>query len=174
MHAVRNWLIGMTAVLALSAFITDAQATTMPDSIDLNSLENLYEQVKFNHAGHIALVKDCGECHHHTTGALVQDANCVRCHKNSGASEVVACKGCHLAEPFSAAALREKNKKAYHQDRPGLKGAYHQSCTGCHKKMSGPTGCQDCHLRKKKGDAFFSAGTYAPAPGHGKKKQGGH
>lgn len=162
MYAVRNWLIGGIAILTLTLAPADSRAKSIPDSIKLDSLVNLYERVDFNHAKHITIVKDCAECHHHTTGTLVQDADCVRCHKNSGATPVVACKGCHAAQPFSAAALREKNRTAYHMDKLGLKGAYHQNCTGCHSKMGGPTGCQDCHARKKQGDAFYSAGAIAP------------
>jgi len=162
MYAVRNWLIGGIAILAMTMVPADSRAKSIPDSIKLDSLVNLYERVDFNHAKHITIVKDCAECHHHTTGTLVQDADCVRCHKNSGATPVVACKGCHAAQPFSAAALREKNRTAYHMDKLGLKGAYHQNCTGCHSKMGGPTGCQDCHARKKQGDAFYSAGVIAP------------
>jgi hypothetical protein len=161
-------------MLALIASPADSRAKDIPDSIDLGSLANLYGKVKFNHAKHIMLVKDCAECHHHTTGTLVQDADCVRCHKNSGATAVVACKGCHEAQPFSAAALREKSKTAYHTDRLGLKGAYHQSCTGCHRRMGGPTGCQDCHARNKRGDAFYSAGAYAQPQAHEEGKLPGN
>ena len=110
MYAVRNWLIGGIAILAMTMAPADSRAKSIPDSIKLDSLVNLYERVDFNHAKHITIVKDCAECHHHTTGTLVQDADCVRCHKNSGATPVVACKGCHAAQPFSAAALREKTE----------------------------------------------------------------
>lgn len=162
MYAVRNLLIGGAAILAMAMAPADSRAQKIPDSIDLGSLANLYENVKFNHARHISLIKDCAECHHHTTGTLTQNPDCMKCHKNSGATASVACRSCHFAQPFSAAALRQKDKTAYHNDIMGLKGAYHQNCTGCHSKMGGPTGCQDCHARKKQGDAFFSAGAYAP------------
>jgi hypothetical protein len=171
MYAVRNWLIGGVAVLAMTMSPAGTRAQNIPDSIELGSLANNYDKVTFNHAKHIEIVMDCAECHHHTTGTLAQNPNCVRCHKNSGATANVACRSCHLAQPFSAAALREKSKTAYHNDIPGLKGAYHLSCSGCHQKMGGPTGCQDCHKRNKKGDAFFNSGAYAPpkASGEGKK-----
>lgn len=174
MYAVRNWLIGGVAILVMTISPVDSRAKNIPDSIDLGSLANLYEKVVFNHARHIEVVKDCAECHHHTTGTLVQDADCVRCHKNSGATPVVACKGCHEAQPFSAAALRDKNKTAYHTDKLSLKGAYHQSCTGCHAKMGGPTGCQDCHARNKQGDAFYSAGAHATKQARAEEKHHGH
>ncbi len=170
MYAVRNWLIGVV-VVALASAPSICRGKNIPDSIALDSLVQLYDKVTFDHAKHIALVKDCAECHHHTTGTLVEDSNCVRCHKNSNETKIVACKGCHAAQPFSAATLREKesNRKLYHQDKPGLKGAYHQNCMGCHAKSGGPTGCKDCHPLKKVGEAFYNTGEFAPkAQGTGK------
>ena len=174
MYAVRSIFIAGGIMLALALFPLSTWAQNIPDSIELGSLANLYEKVTFNHSNHIAMIKDCAECHHHTTGTLVQNTDCVRCHKNSGATANVACKSCHLAQPFSAVALSEKNKTAYHNDILGLKGAYHMSCTGCHSKMGGPTGCQDCHKRNKAGDAFFSAGAFAPPKAQGEGEKHGH
>jgi len=148
-------------------------AKAMPDSISLDALAQLYEKVKFNHAKHIRLVRDCAECHHHTTGTLTADANCVRCHKNSGATAVVACRGCHSAQTFSAEALREKGKNIYHMDKLSLKGAYHQNCMGCHAKAGGPTGCQECHALKKAGEAFYNTGRFAPKHAAMNGKHGG-
>jgi hypothetical protein len=174
MYAVRNWLIGGLFMLALVISPADSRAKAAPDTLELDALVNLYGKVHFNHGRHISLIKDCAECHHHTAGTLTQNPNCVRCHKNSGATASVACRGCHFVQPFSAAALRQKDKKAYHNDIMGLKGAYHQACTGCHQKMAaGPTGCQDCHARNKSGDAFYSAGAYAPPKAGGEGKQHG-
>ena len=104
MYAVRNWLIGVVFIVALIASPVCSQAKAPPDTLELDALVNLYEKVNFNHAKHIMLVKDCADCHHHTAGTMAQNPNCVRCHKNSGATANVACRGCHLAQPFSAAA----------------------------------------------------------------------
>ncbi len=147
---------------------------SVPDSVQLNGNGKLYGSFNFNHAGHIRTAKECSECHHHTTGTLVEDPNCIRCHRNSSENKVVKCSGCHLAEPFSAATLREKdsNRTVYHLDKPGLKGAMHQSCINCHsKKAKGPVGCLECHKRMKTGDAFYNSGEFAP---RGKTVQGGH
>jgi len=171
MHVVRNWLIRGVVVIVLTMVPADSRAQNMPDSVDLDSLVQLYEKVRFDHAKHIGLSKDCGVCHHHTTGMPTEDANCIRCHKNSAATAVVACKACHSAQPFSAETIKKNksNIKNYHKDAPGLKGAYHQGCGGCHARDGGPTGCQDCHPRKKSGDAFYHAGEYAPkTPKNGK------
>jgi len=167
-------LVGGLVMFALLAVPYGSLAKNMPDTVDLDSIESLYGKVAFNHAVHVTIAGDCSVCHHHTTGTPVQDANCARCHKNSGASAVVTCKGCHVAQPFSAAVMRNKSKTAYHIDTLGLKGAYHQNCTGCHQKMGGPTGCLDCHARNKKGDAFYDTGDYAPAKSLGEGKGAGH
>lgn len=151
-------------MVALGAIPYICQGADLPDMISLNSLVKNYDGVEFNHAEHIRLLKDCAGCHHHTTGNLVEDANCVRCHQNSSGTKVVACRGCHSAQPFSAEALKEKraNLKLYHQDKPGLKGAYHLNCMGCHEKMGGPTGCRDCHRMNRTGEALYNSGSFTP------------
>ncbi|WP_243370504.1 cytochrome c3 family protein [Geotalea sp. SG265] len=159
-----NWVKPMLLMIALAAIPSVSLGAGLPDRIALDSLKNLYDSVQFNHAGHIRLLKDCAGCHHHTTGNLVEDANCVRCHQNSSETKVVACRGCHAAQPFSAEAQRKKQAemKLYHQDKPGLKGAYHLNCMGCHQKMGGPTGCKDCHPMNKTGEALYNTGSFAP------------
>jgi hypothetical protein len=174
MHAVRNWLTGGILMMALTMAPANGFAKAVPDTISLDALVQLYDAVKFDHSKHINLVKDCEQCHHHTTGTLVTDKNCVRCHKNSGATAVVACRGCHAVQTFSAEALRGKDRNTYHMDKLSLKGAYHQGCTGCHKKSGGPTGCQDCHALKNTGEAFYNSGSSAPKQANKADKHGGH
>jgi hypothetical protein len=176
MYAVRNWLIGGAMVCALATSPSICRGTGVPDSIPLDSLAQYYEKVNFNHGKHINLIKDCAECHHHTTGTQVADKNCVRCHKLSEANKQVACKTCHAANPFSAEALqaKESNRWLYHQDKPGLKGAYHQSCIGCHAKGKGPTGCKGCHALNKAGEALYNSGEFAPKEAKGSGKHGSH
>lgn len=173
MYVIRNWLLGTMLVTALCVAPALCIGAPIPDTITINTLEKLYDKVKFNHAKHIAAIKDCGDCHHHTTGTLMEDPNCARCHKYGNESKTVSCKGCHSVNPFSAETLAEKasNQATYHRDKPGLKGAYHQSCIGCHAKKGGPTGCLDCHGRKKEGDALYNAGEFAPKAG---AKKSGH
>lgn len=171
MYAVRNWLIGGIAALMLYLVPLDSGAASVPDTINLNSLAQYYEGVKFNHARHISVTKDCADCHHHTTGTLFEDRNCVRCHRNSSETKNVACKACHTLEPFSAATLKARDPKTYHMDKPGLKGAYHLNCMGCHAKNGGPTGCEDCHKRTDTGNQLYKAGSYTPK---NSGKSGGH
>ncbi|MBW4055870.1 MAG: cytochrome c3 family protein [Proteobacteria bacterium] len=165
MHAVKRQLV-MALMGALVLLVSNVCfGTSIPDKITINSIQKYYDGVSFNHAAHINNLKDCGLCHHHTTGAQVSDPNCIRCHKNSGAQAVVSCKGCHAAEPFTPEALKRQKDQfppIYHMDKVGLKGSYHLGCLGCHKKMGGPTGCQDCHKRNVSGDVIFHSNIYAP------------
>lgn len=171
---LRTLMTAGLIVAALRPATRPLQAADVPDRVRIDTLEQYYGKVWFNHAAHIKTLKDCGVCHHHTTGALVTSPNCVRCHGTSGATTVVSCKGCHLARPFESAAIREqeRNPLVYHLDKPGLKGAYHLGCLGCHKNMKGPTGCRDCHDLKKEGEALYRVG--ASAPQHGSGSSRGH
>lgn len=176
MRTACTWILLAIAATALNLSQPLTAAAAIPDRININFIEKLYDKVSFNHAGHIKSVMDCAVCHHHTTGSLVNDPNCIRCHKTSNPTKDVACRSCHKKDPFSSEAMQEieKNPNRYHNDVPGLKGAYHQSCLGCHEKMKkGPTGCKDCHKRKTEGDAMFNAGEFAPKKPAG-KGHGGH
>jgi DnaJ-class molecular chaperone len=68
-----------------------------------------------------------------------EDVVCQGCHHHSPVGETPPyCGSCHGA-PFDP----EK------PEMPGLYGAYHQQCIGCHQEMGiGATGCNDCHAPK--------------------------
>jgi hypothetical protein len=163
MCKIASLLLGGIVMFVLITSPTDLCAEKIPDTVKLDTLKHLYDKVDFNHAEHVTITGNCSVCHHHTTGTPEEDPRCARCHKNSGSTRIVACKGCHAARPFSATAMRKMSKTAYHIDKLGLTGAYHQACAGCHRKMGGPTGCTDCHEREKEGDAFYKTGAYKPA-----------
>jgi predicted CXXCH cytochrome family protein len=92
-----------------------------PEVSILNALEKIYEPVTFSHGTHTLLADDCATCHHH-----------------SEPGQTLACNECHGA-PFDPKNL----------NMPGLKGAYHLQCMGCHQEMdSGPVGCTECHAKK--------------------------
>lgn len=168
------WLAGVMIILLLATVPGTSLGISVPDMITLNSQGQLYESIKFDHAKHIRFTKECSDCHHHTTGTLVRDPNCVRCHRNSSETKEVSCKGCHKDNPFSAVAIKEKNRKIYHRDMPSLKAAMHRNCIDCHEKMKGPTGCRDCHQYKKEGAAFYNSGEFAPKNKPVKGGHGGH
>ena len=94
------------------------------DSPIIKKTEDHYGPVRFMHAKHATLTKDCAVCHHLRS-------------KEEAASETLGCSACHQ-EAF----------KDDHPDRLGLKAAYHQQCMGCHEQMTeGPVGCVGCHTK---------------------------
>ena len=93
-----------------------------PEISTLNTLERIYEPVTFSHGAHVLFADECAACHHHCEPG-----------------QTPACKECHGA-PFDPKNL----------NMPGLKGAYHLQCVGCHKEMGGPRGCTECHARKNR------------------------
>lgn len=130
-------------------------ADDAPETVELDTLSNLYEPVTFDHAMHTEAA-ECVECHHHTTGQQPVNPNCLRCHASSGESDSISCGECHSAERFLPKDLEERSQPdVYHIDKPGLKGAYHLNCVGCHQEMGGPTGCQDCHAMTESGKKLF-------------------
>jgi len=97
-------------------------ASDSPQDMVIDLLAKKYMPVQFSHGYHADMLGDCSTCHHH-----------------SPAGETPACGECHQAKPGP--------KK---DDMPFLKAAYHLNCMGCHKEMgAGPTGCTDCHAKKK-------------------------
>jgi len=137
-----------------------------PATIILDSIAEYYEPVEFDHATHIEFAEnDCAKCHHHTIGTpSTGTGNCILCHKHEATTKIVACRGCHFADPYSEAAKRinAERGEVFHRDKPSLKGAYHQFCISCHEEVDGPYTCDGCHPRNDKGDKFFHSGKYAP------------
>ncbi|MBU0676457.1 MAG: cytochrome c family protein [Proteobacteria bacterium] len=166
MTRTRNTFLVIMITLALSGWPpVFGQAETGPDSAELDTLAQLYDAVAFDHAAHVEMVEgNCARCHHHTTGVAPTNPKCLRCHPGGQEADSMACKDCHSEKRFESAYLAEiaANTDRFHTDIPGLKGAYHRNCLGCHQESGGPTGCADCHARNEKGDAFFSSGKYAP------------
>lgn len=137
------------------------------DTVVLDNLSQYYEAVEFGHAMHVDLLGEnsCATCHHHTVGTPLVDETCKRCHAANWEADSAACRECHPMKPFSAEYLEEveSNIHLYHKDKPGLKGAFHQRCLGCHVEMGAPADCEVCHARTDEGDKFFRSGKYAPA-----------
>ncbi len=94
------------------------------DSPIIRKTEDHYGPVRFMHAKHAFVAKDCALCHHYRP-------------LDESASETTRCSACHQ-EPF------QKD----HPERLGLKAAYHQQCMGCHQQMNkGPIDCAGCHRK---------------------------
>ena len=100
---------------------TTVEPKKMPDYFIFNKDSEIFEPVTFPHLIHFEIIGDCKTCHHHHDSEHV----------------TTACKTCHDAS-FDAENL----------EKPGLKGAFHRKCMGCHKEYdSGPVVCIDCHKK---------------------------
>lgn len=166
MYTITTTLCGLMLTL-MAVFVSTGYGQVLPDRIRMEVLQDLYAPATFEHARHIERERDCAICHHHTNGAPAASERCIRCHLGGHEGKSMACKNCHEKEPFSAAVVNQKfkNGQQFHQDRPGLKAAYHFNCIGCHRKQGGPQGCTDCHELTERGEAFYRSGKYAPELG---------
>jgi len=156
-------ILGLGVALLTPAGGLAMDGTDAPDSVEIDSLKNLYTAVQFDHAAHLDMA-ECADCHHHTTGSGPAAPTCARCHDGTEETDSVSCSDCHAAEPFIHENLiKLENPEIFHVDKPGLKGAYHINCLGCHQEVDGPTGCQDCHQMTELGQKRFNTGKYSPA-----------
>ncbi|MBL0716346.1 MAG: hypothetical protein JJV98_21920 [Desulfosarcina sp.] len=113
----------------------------IPEKVTINKLEKKFRPVEMPHRKIVqALVKGIGDNpmaanFHADPGTL-----CQGCHHNSPPSKKPPqCASCH-GKPFV------ENKP----HTPGLLGAYHIQCMGCHAEMGigKPVGCTECHKEK--------------------------
>ena len=127
-----------------------------PTSVTIDFLQDLYGPVDFDHQMH-AESYACNACHHHTTGDGTQDNTCAKCHANSAAADDVSCSDCHQQNKTATVSHASPTEgTSYHIDKPGIKGALHLQCLGCHQTDDGPTGCQDCHAFSQAGRKRFA------------------
>ncbi|MDO9264700.1 MAG: cytochrome c3 family protein [Desulfosalsimonadaceae bacterium] len=114
----------------------------IPEKVVIKNLSKEYGPVDFPHRKIVkALVNNIKDSklagYFHSQEGTV----CKGCHHNSPASKKPPqCRNCH-GKPFD-----EKNPL-----KPGILGAYHQQCMGCHQEMGieKPAGCIDCHKKIK-------------------------
>jgi hypothetical protein len=113
----------------------------IPETVVIKNLSKEYEAVNLPHRRIVnALFKNIKDdklaAYFHTREGTL----CQGCHHNSPVSKKPPyCGNCH-GKPFDA----ENPMK------PGIMGAYHLQCMGCHKEMgmTKPVGCTDCHKKK--------------------------
>lgn len=157
--------VALITWLFLAAISCGQQTVAMdlediPATVEIDYLVELYEAVPFDHGMHTDMY-GCSSCHHHTTGDSPENDSCKKCHANSAATEDVSCSGCHLlnvAQTSSPSVKAATGNSLYHIDKPGLKGALHLQCIGCHQTESGPAGCLDCHDFTAAGRKRFAVG----------------
>lgn len=145
-----GWASAAAFSFAAGVTLPSGELMKAPDSLLLNSITGIYEEVRFDHVLHDAYAS-CVECHHHLTGKPSAEPGCNYCHRFGTSASPVDCKSCHLVDRFSEESLSaQRNQTSYHIDIAGLIGAYHLKCVGCHLSITaGPTGCQDCHRKQE-------------------------
>ncbi len=120
------------------------QVADIPEKVVIKTIEERYEPVEFPHRKVFrALVKGIDDDRLAAYFHLQEGTLCQGCHHNSPAGKKPPrCGFCH-GKPFDEKDLFQ----------PGLKGAYHRQCIGCHDKMGieKPVGvdCTGCHAEKK-------------------------
>ncbi|MEW6079797.1 MAG: sulfate respiration complex hexadecaheme cytochrome HmcA [Thermodesulfobacteriota bacterium] len=112
----------------------------IPEKVVIKHLSREYEAVEFPHRKIVRALADnikenrLAGYFHDQEGTL-----CMGCHHHSPAStKPPQCASCH-GKTFD----RENPLK------PGIIGAYHQQCMGCHREMdiAKPAGCTECHKK---------------------------
>lgn len=113
----------------------------IPDSVTVGLLSEKYEPVVFPHRQIVdrllEYIRDsriASHFHGH------EDVVCQGCHHHSPVGSIPPlCESCH-GEPFNEA----------EPFKPGLYGAYHRQCLGCHQSMhlEKPAECEGCHAEK--------------------------
>ncbi len=121
-------------------------ADKIPEKVIIGKLSDRFEPAAFPHGKIVnALIDKTRDSRlagyfHREKGTL-----CQGCHHNSPPAEKPpVCSSCHGKTVEGADAFR-----------PGLVGAYHQQCIGCHTIMGiqkpDPRDCNACHVEKNKG-----------------------
>jgi Ni/Fe-hydrogenase subunit HybB-like protein len=115
----------------------------MPSLIRLHSAlaasqQDRYEPARFLHRDHAIFADgDCTKCHHRTPKDAKDRRGTRLRFGELKQHKPVKCSHCH-----------RKRATAKLPNSPGLRGAYHQRCIGCHRKLTkrAPTGCTPgCH-----------------------------
>lgn len=118
----------------------------IPDTVEVGVLANEYLPARFPHRKIVETLMayiDSSRVATHFHGH--EDVVCQGCHHHSPVGQAPPlCENCH-GEPFDPAALH----------RPGLYGAYHRQCIGCHQRMNilDARDCTGCHKAKEQASA---------------------
>lgn len=126
-------LILRVATTFLAFCMVSARVYAQPEEITLEHKE-VFDKlqrpaVEFDHARHYEEYPECMECHH-----IYEYSDGEK--ENIWAGEEQKCSDCHK--------LMAEDKKL------DLKTAFHENCTGCHRKVkTGPVTCGECHILGK-------------------------
>jgi len=118
---------------------------TMPMTLVLdrqqsNEMIDDYEPVRFMHKAHASRIDgNCSLCHHR-----------VQRDEDDRIGEKLEFAYIDNHKPVSCVACHQYANEPDAPMRPGLKGAYHAQCIGCHEKavsINAPTDCTGCHVK---------------------------
>jgi hypothetical protein len=136
--------LARTALQSTQRAIPAHRSQEIPEIVTIQRLSEQYEAVKFPHRQIIDALKErMQESRLSLFFHNEKEAICQGCHHHSPASEKPPqCANCH-----------GKQWDAKRPSMPGILGAYHLQCMGCHKKMNieKPAECIECHELKKQG-----------------------
>jgi hypothetical protein len=121
--------------------IPDYTAIQAPDVFILDQLSDIYEPVVFPHKLHASMTE--------------MGQGCEVCHHNNPPDRIPPCRECHggASNPVD---LRQ----------PGLKGAYHRQCLGCHRDWTHASKCEICHAKIDPNKPFTPPKDYTDMLGH--------
>ncbi|HOV87644.1 MAG TPA: cytochrome c3 family protein [Syntrophobacteraceae bacterium] len=134
----RGSIIGVLMIVLIGLLMWTGRVGAQPETIVLEHKDVFKElqrpAVKFNHEVHAGAYPDCVECHHvyETKGGKKV---------NVWSGEGQPCSECHKIEDSGKI--------------PALREAFHENCTGCHRKLAqggkktGPVMCGECHVWPK-------------------------
>ncbi len=130
-------------------------AKEIPEIVEVSALQDRYQPVKFPHKRIVdTLMAIISGSRIATYFHGDEDVVCQGCHHQSPIGESPPlCENCH-GEPFNP---NTKNK-------PGLLGAYHRQCTGCHEKMNVLGRGNDCTVCHEDKGMQADAGTSVERP----------
>ncbi len=115
----------------------------IPETVVIDIMADQYQGAKFPHRKIVkALFDRSADNKMATVFHKTPETLCMGCHHNAPLEPgPPSCASCH-----NPAMVDESN------GRPGLKGAYHVQCIGCHQQMGiekpAATACIECHLKK--------------------------
>ncbi len=150
---------GLTASIALLATALSllALAEGPQKTVRIDGLVNLWGPAQFDHAMHTGVAESCTECHHAPFGKPMACADChdagidPKSFDHAKHFEHDSCASCHQVESTKDLACGHCHKTPFDKDHltvPGLKGAYHTQCMGCHAKNGVAKGCETCHKKR--------------------------
>jgi len=135
--------------------VSESSLTEVPDTVTIASITSKYEAVKMPHRKIVTTLRShIGNNKVATFFHGRDDVVCEGCHHHGSVGRHPAlCENCH-GQPFREEALFT----------PGLKGAYHRQCLGCHVSM-GLQAASDCAVCHK--DNEFTEGVSTLSTGEG-------